>query len=96
MAKPLLVGTFRVVCQGCQKPLGTRLCIAKLNGLISHGICPDCEAELRRKFGLSPRPVSADGVTTPKEEPRKETDEIERMLRAGNWQGAAEALVADE
>jgi len=47
--------TFRVVCQGCQKDLGTKPCIEKMAGLISHGICSECDAALRVRMGLQPR-----------------------------------------
>jgi hypothetical protein len=43
-----LTGTMLVACCVCQKQIGTKPCIQKFDGEVSHGICPNCLAQRRR------------------------------------------------
>jgi hypothetical protein len=47
-----MTGTMKVACCVCQREIGTKPCLARFDGEVSHGICPEClkvaRANIRR------------------------------------------------
>ena len=40
--EPDLTGTMLVVCCNCKANLGTKPCLQRFDGEVSHGLCPTC------------------------------------------------------
>jgi hypothetical protein len=43
---------MRVVCCLCGRQYATKPCEPKMDGQVSHGVCPECEPALRKRMGL--------------------------------------------
>ena len=48
-------GTIKIICAWCKAETGTKPCPPEQDGLVSHGICPECAkikmAELAEREG---------------------------------------------
>lgn len=44
ITEPEMPGTLTVVCAWCEAALGSKPCIASMDGTVSHGMCPRCYA----------------------------------------------------
>ena len=61
-----MTGIMLVKCAWCKADMGTKACVAKMDGQTSHGMCPDCAAKIEadvREYRASVPNDAAIGAT---------------------------------